>query len=112
VDIFRKARARGFSGLQIWMLASGCIGYGFYRVGVHNRENNAERALAREARYAIAPILQAEEDLWYHEREQYIMQKEADVMKNVPNWQAGESPYLTSRWVPRQSNMLDRNIKK
>jgi NADH dehydrogenase (ubiquinone) 1 alpha subcomplex subunit 13 len=93
-------------------MASLGIGFGFYRIGVHNREVNAEKALAREARYSIAPILQAEEDLWYHEREQEIMKKEASIMKNVPGWQAGESTYLTSRWVPRQYGMLDRNVKK
>lgn len=88
------------------------IAYGFYQVGVHNRKVSAERALAREARYSIAPFLQAEEDIWYHEREQEILNKEAEIMKDVPGWKVGESTYMTSRWVPRQFGMLDRNIKK
>jgi NADH dehydrogenase (ubiquinone) 1 alpha subcomplex subunit 13 len=86
--------------------------YGFYRVGVGNRERSAERMADREARYAMATVLQAEEDRWYYEREKEIMAKEAAVMKNVEGWKVGESQYLTSRWVPRQTLDLDRNLKK
>lgn len=93
-------------------MASLGIAFGFYKVGVTNRATSAERALAREARYAIAPFLQAEADVWYHLREQEILEKEAEIMKDVPGWKVGESTYMTSRWVPRQYAMLDRNIKK
>ena len=86
--------------------------FGFYRVGVCNRERSAEKLADREARYAMAPILQAEEDRWYYEREKEIMAKEAEIMKNVKDWKVGESQYLTKRWVPRQVVDLDRNTKK
>lgn len=112
VDLLRTARARGPSGLQIWLMASFGIAYGFYRVGVRNRQVNGERMAEREAQYAMAPFLQAEEDAWYHAREQYIMEKEAAIMKDVPDWKVGESTYFTQRWVPRQTAFLDKNVKK
>lgn len=93
-------------------MASVGIVYGFHRIGVYNRQVNEERMLEREARYAMAPYLQAEADLMYHQREQEILAKEASIMKNVPGWQVGASTYFTQRWVPRQAAMLDRNFKK
>lgn len=86
--------------------------FGFYRLGVCNRERNAERLADREARYAMAPILQAEADRWYYEREKEIMAREAEIMKDVKGWKVGEPQYLTKRWVPRQVVDLDRNTKK
>jgi NADH dehydrogenase (ubiquinone) 1 alpha subcomplex subunit 13 len=65
-----------------------------------------------KARYSMAPILQAEEDRWYMAREQEIMKKEAEIMKDVPGWKLGESQYSSSRWVPRQGGSLDKNLKK
>lgn len=112
VDIYRTARARGPTGLQLWLFTSLGIMFGFYRVGVCNRERSAEKLADREARYAMAPILQAEEDRWYYEREKEIMAKEAEIMKDVKDWKVGESQYLTKRWVPRQVVDLDRNTKK
>jgi NADH dehydrogenase (ubiquinone) 1 alpha subcomplex subunit 13 len=112
VDVYRTARPRGPTGLQLWLFSSLGIVYGFYRIGVCNRERSAERLADREARYAMAPILQAEEDRWYYEREKEIIAKEAAIMKDVKGWNASESQYLTKRWVPRQTFDLDRNLKK
>lgn len=112
VDIYKTARARGPTGLQLWLFSSLGIMYGFYRIGVANGERSAERLADREARYAIATVLQAEEDRWYYEREKEIMAFEGEVMKNVKDWKVGESQYLTKRWVPRQVGDLDRNTKK
>eukprot|EP00614_Pseudopedinella_elastica_P006435 CAMPEP_0172611286 /NCGR_PEP_ID=MMETSP1068-20121228/30991_1 /TAXON_ID=35684 /ORGANISM="Pseudopedinella elastica, Strain CCMP716" /LENGTH=111 /DNA_ID=CAMNT_0013415217 /DNA_START=105 /DNA_END=440 /DNA_ORIENTATION=+ len=58
---------RGPSGAVIWGASILCVSVGFYRVGQTNIERRAERAEVREARYAIAPLLQAEEDLRYVE---------------------------------------------
>jgi hypothetical protein len=48
----------------------------------------------------MAPVLQAEEYRWYHARGIEIAKKEAEIMKNVPVWNVGESTYLTDRCVP------------
>lgn len=112
VDLAKAARTRGPTGFQLWAFSSLAIAYGFHRVGVCNRERNGEKLAEREARYAMAPILQAEEDRWYVEREKEIYDKEAEIMKNVPGWVVGQSPYFTSRWVPRQTTFLNKNTKK
>jgi NADH dehydrogenase (ubiquinone) 1 alpha subcomplex subunit 13 len=110
--VYKAARARGPTGMQLWLFSSVAIMYGFYRLGVGNHKRNAERMADRQARYAMAPILQAEEDRWYHAREQEILAREAEIMKNVEGWKVGESQYLTNRWVPRQLYDMDRNTKK
>jgi NADH dehydrogenase (ubiquinone) 1 alpha subcomplex subunit 13 len=112
VDLTRTARARGPSGLQLWVGSSLLIAWGFYRVGVMNQERSNEKLEERKARFMMASYLQAEEDRWYVERENEIRAKEAEIMKNVSGWKVGESVYLSDRWVPRQSAQLDKNLKK
>ena len=51
--------------MTLWAVASLAIAYGFHRIGVGNKERSGEKLAEREARYAMAPILQAEEDRWY-----------------------------------------------
>jgi len=98
--------------MQIWGISTALILWGFYRVGQYNKQMSGEKLEERKARYAMAPILQAEEDRLYVAREKEIKEKEAEIMKNVKNWKAGESVYLTDRWVPRVVAPLDRNVKK
>lgn len=98
--------------MQLWVMSSVAVMYGMYRVGVYNRQKSGEKLEERKARYAMAPVLQAEEDRWYMEREKAIQAKEAEVMKFVPGWKVGESTYYTNRWVPRQWAPMDKNTKK
>lgn len=112
MDIAKKARARGPTGMQLWALSTGAIMYGFYRVGQHNTEQNGIKLEDRKARYALAPVLQAEEDAMYLLREKAIKDREAEIMKNVPGFQPGASVYYTDRWVPRNVAPLDKNTKK
>jgi len=77
-----------------------------------NHERSGEKLAEREARYAMAPVLQAEEDRWYVAREREILKEEARIMKDVPGWVVGESVYHGKRWVPRQTYMMDINVKK
>ena len=51
------------------------IVYGFYQVGQTNIERNKEKMHERKQRYAIAPILQAEADREYLEREYINLRK-------------------------------------
>jgi NADH dehydrogenase (ubiquinone) 1 alpha subcomplex subunit 13 len=112
VDLAKKARARGPTGFQLWAISSLAIAWGFYRVGQTNKKQSAEKMEQRRARYAMAPVLQAEEDAWYAEREKEILKQEAEIMKNVKGWKVGESVYHTDRWVPRNTNPLNKNLKK
>jgi NADH dehydrogenase (ubiquinone) 1 alpha subcomplex subunit 13 len=83
-----------------------------YRIGQGSKQRSGDKLAEREARYAMAPMLQAEEDRWYMEREREILKKEAEIMKDVPGWKVGESVYLTDRWVPRNVLPLNKNLKK
>eukprot|EP00619_Florenciella_sp_RCC1007_P013597 CAMPEP_0205920728 /NCGR_PEP_ID=MMETSP1325-20131115/11656_1 /ASSEMBLY_ACC=CAM_ASM_000708 /TAXON_ID=236786 /ORGANISM="Florenciella sp., Strain RCC1007" /LENGTH=113 /DNA_ID=CAMNT_0053288449 /DNA_START=52 /DNA_END=393 /DNA_ORIENTATION=- len=60
-----KPTVRGPSGAMIWGLSVLAVCGGFYRVGQTNIARRAEKEEKREARFAIAPLLQAEEDLRY-----------------------------------------------
>ncbi|GKY95135.1 hypothetical protein MPSEU_000477400 [Mayamaea pseudoterrestris] len=102
---------RGPSGAVIWGVATTAIAFGFYRVCQYNKQMNGEKLEERRARYAMAPILQAEEDRWYVERENGILKHEAEIMKDVRGWTVGESTYHSDRWVNRQVAQLNKNLK-
>jgi NADH dehydrogenase (ubiquinone) 1 alpha subcomplex subunit 13 len=52
------------------------------------------------SRLAILPLLQAEQDRRILRALKANVEAEAEIMKNVPGWQAGDSVYNTDRWVP------------
>ena len=95
----------------MWGVATAAVAFGFYRVGQYNKQMNGEKLEERRARYAMAPILQAEEDRWYMERENQILKQEAEIMKDVPGWTVGASTYHSDRWVPRHVAPLNKNLK-
>jgi len=87
------------------------IMYGFYQVGKTNKENVRQKMYERKIRYALAPVLQAEADREYMQRELINLKKEAEVMKSIPNWEVGKNPYASGKWMPRAINKFDRSIK-
>jgi len=95
----------------MWGVASAAIVYGFARIGQRNSGMNGEKYEERRARYAMAPILQAEQDRLYLYREKEILKKEAEIMKDVPGWVVGENTYYTDRWVSRHGSPLNKNHK-
>jgi NADH dehydrogenase (ubiquinone) 1 alpha subcomplex subunit 13 len=87
--------------------------FGFMRLGAGNKERNGEKLLERQARYAIAPILQAEQDSKYLARQAEILQREAEIMSDVPGWKVGESVYNSkSRWVPTNHIPMSKHSGK
>jgi len=104
-------KGRGPAGWQLWLGASTMIMYGFYQVGQTNIAKNQQRMQERKVRYEIAPILQAEADREYLERELIILKKEAEIMKDVDGWVVGKSPYWTQKFMPRAVNQFDRTLK-
>ena len=61
----------------------------------------------RKVRYALAPLMQAEADREYMERELVNLRKEAEVMKDVVdergrNWVPGSSQFFGGQWIPRR----------
>lgn len=91
---FEKATvARGPPGWAIWLGAMCTVAFGFYRVGMGNRERNAAKKEKREARMAIVPYLQAEEDVKLHARYLSNLEDEATIMKGVKGWEVGKGVY-------------------
>lgn len=111
VDVARIFPKRGPKGWQLWAGSSLLIAYGFYQVGQTNLEKNRQRYLERQTRYAIAPVLQAEADRVYLEKELLNLKKEAEIMKHVDGWQVGKSPYNSNRFMPRAVDNFDTQCK-
>ena len=91
------------------------ISYGFYQVGRTNKDAIQQKMQERKVRYALAPLLQAESDREYMERELVALLKEREVMKDVVDgegkkWQAGASQYFGGQWMPRRIGHFMRNI--
>lgn len=73
--------------------------YGFYQIGVGNRERRALKEEKLHARAVIVPYLQAEEDrrfvrAWLEKKE-----RERSIMSGVRGWNAEEKT-TQSRWMP------------
>mmetsp|Transcript_27905 Transcript_27905/g.34440 ORF Transcript_27905/g.34440 Transcript_27905/m.34440 type:complete len:134 (+) Transcript_27905:61-462(+) len=111
VDMRTVFPTRGPKGWQIWTGASLVIAYGFYQIGQTNIRNNEQKYHERKARYAIAPVLQAEADREYLERELIALKKEAEIMKNVEGWKVGKNPYNSGKWMPRSIDPFDTSAK-
>lgn len=93
-------KSRGPPGWAIWAGATAMVAFGFYRIGETNIERNAWKNEKREARLAIVPYLQAEEDVRYHAHLLAKLDDEAQVMKGVKGWVVGQSVYNTKEWIP------------
>ena len=87
------------------------IFYGFYKVGQTNKQTNQQKYLERKARYAVAPVLQAEADREYLERELKNLKKEAEIMKNVDGWEVGKSQFYSKKFMPRSVDSFDTTLK-
>ena len=73
--------------------------YGFYQIGVGNRERREAKEEKIVARAVIVPYLQAEEDRRFVRA--WTAKKENDkaIMAEVRGWDADARP-TTSRWMP------------
>jgi hypothetical protein len=56
-------------------------------------------------------LLQAEADREYLERELINLRKEAEIMKNHPDWEVGKNPYNTGVFMPRAVADFARSLK-
>lgn len=95
----------------MWLGTSAVMMFGFYRVGQGNREGVEQKVEERKVRYALAPLLQAESDKELLKREQQNLNREAEVMKDVPGWKVGAGVYNNGKWMPRAVAPLQHSIK-
>ncbi|KAL7540691.1 hypothetical protein ACHAXR_011423 [Thalassiosira sp. AJA248-18] len=107
VDYRRIFPDRGPKGWQLWAGATTLILYGYYQVGKTNKARIQQKMQERKVRYALAPLMQAEADREYMERELVNLRREAEIMKNVVDpkgnkWVPGSSQYFSGQWMPRK----------
>ncbi|EJT52205.1 hypothetical protein A1Q2_06976 [Trichosporon asahii var. asahii CBS 8904] len=96
----RNLPVRGPSGIAIFALVGAISAFGFYKVGQSNAE---KRELARErawSRIYLVPAILAEQDRDAYRRNVAALEREKQIMKDVPGWEAGKSVYNTKHYVP------------
>ncbi|OSD04623.1 B16.6 subunit of GRIM-19, NADH:ubiquinone oxidoreductase [Trametes coccinea BRFM310] len=99
----RNLPLRGPSGLVILGGVTAVCAYGFYRVGKGNLE---KRELQREkvwSRIHLVPILLAEGDRDAYRRQQAALERERQIMKDVPGWEPGKSVYNNPSHRPAET---------
>ncbi|KAL7477868.1 hypothetical protein ACHAW6_003656 [Cyclotella cf. meneghiniana] len=107
LDFGRYLPSRGPKGWQLWLGSATLIAYGYYQIGVTNTAKIQQKMQERKVRYALAPLLQAEADREYMERELVALLKERELMKDVKDeegraWEAGASQFWGGQWMPRR----------
>ena len=115
IDYGRYLPSRGPKGYQLWLGSALLISYGYYQIGKTNTEKIQQMMQERKVRYALAPLLQAEADREYMERELVALMREREIMKDVVDdegrgWQAGASQFFSGQWMPRRIGHFMRNI--
>ncbi|KAL3145844.1 hypothetical protein ABBQ38_015216 [Trebouxia sp. C0009 RCD-2024] len=96
----RRIPSTGPAGFTLFAVTASIMAYGFIKVGQTNHEKRAAKAEKKAARFAIMPILQAEEDRRYVRAQEEFSRKEKELMKNVPGYVIGENLYSGGRWMP------------
>ncbi|KAK9833412.1 hypothetical protein WJX81_002990 [Elliptochloris bilobata] len=97
----RRIPNTGPSGFTLFAVSAAVMAYGFYKVGEGNLERRALRAETVAMREMLYPVMQAEEDRRWVKEKQKCLENEAKIMKDVPGWEVGKSPYFGKRhWVP------------
>ncbi|XP_073407426.1 NADH dehydrogenase [ubiquinone] 1 alpha subcomplex subunit 13 [Dendrobates tinctorius] len=106
VDYKRNLPRRGFSGYTMFAAGIGVMLFGYWRIGMWNRERRRLLIEDLETRLALLPLLQAETDRRILRVLRENLEQEAIIMKDVPGWKVGESTFHTDRWVTPILNEL------
>uniref|UniRef100_A0A7N4PI29 NADH dehydrogenase [ubiquinone] 1 alpha subcomplex subunit 13 n=1 Tax=Sarcophilus harrisii TaxID=9305 RepID=A0A7N4PI29_SARHA len=100
IDYKRNLPRRGISGYSMFAIGIGTLLFGHWGVMKWNRQRRRWLIEDLEARIALMPLLQAEEDRRKLRMLRQNLEEEAIIMKDVPGWKVGESVFHTTRWVP------------
>ncbi|XP_051265878.1 NADH dehydrogenase [ubiquinone] 1 alpha subcomplex subunit 13 [Dicentrarchus labrax] len=98
-DFKRNLPKRGLSGYSMFGIGIGIMMFGYWRLFKWNRERRRLQIEDMEARIALMPLLQAEEDRRVLRMMRENLEEEAVLMKDVPGWKVGESVFHTDRWI-------------
>lgn len=102
----RRIPNTGPTGAALVLGAGAIIAYGFYQIGQGNIKRRALKKEKIDARVAILPLIQAEEDARFVQEKQKVDEEEARIMANVPGWKVGENVYNSGRWMPPSTGKI------
>ncbi|XP_056912094.1 NADH dehydrogenase [ubiquinone] 1 alpha subcomplex subunit 13 [Takifugu flavidus] len=105
-DYKRNLPKRALSGYSLFGIGIGLMVFGYWRLFKWNRERRRLQIEELEARIALYPLLQAEQDRRTLRLLRENLEEEAFIMKDVPGWKVGESVFNTERWVTPMSEEL------
>jgi len=92
-------KGKGIPGIYFFFAAVGIAGFSFIHRMRLKREMRVAARQDLQARYVVVPLLQAEADRKYIRFKERWLRREAELMKNDPDWVLGETFYKT-RWYP------------
>uniref|UniRef100_A0A6P5ISB6 NADH dehydrogenase [ubiquinone] 1 alpha subcomplex subunit 13 n=1 Tax=Phascolarctos cinereus TaxID=38626 RepID=A0A6P5ISB6_PHACI len=99
IDYKRNLPRRGISGYSMFAIGIGTLLFGHWGMMKWNQKRRRWLIEDLEARIALMPLLQAEEDRRNLRMLRENLEEEAVIMKDVPGWKVGESVFHTTRWV-------------
>ncbi|XP_074544462.1 NADH dehydrogenase [ubiquinone] 1 alpha subcomplex subunit 13 [Halichoeres trimaculatus] len=105
-DYKRNLPKRGLSGYSMFGIGIGLMMFGYWRLFKWNRERRRLQIEELEARIALMPLFQAEQDRRTLRMMRENLEEEAVLMKDVPGWKVGESVFHTERWATPMAEEL------
>jgi len=99
IRLNRGLGKRGPPGWAIWGAIAVSSMYGFYQLSVQNEGKRSDKQEKRDNRMAIGPYLMAERDVMDQKEYDKTLAREAEIMKNRPDWVVGQ-PIYSKRWMP------------
>jgi len=99
VNVKRSLPGGGLSSIALMSGLALTFTYGMYKIVCANRQRREFRREDQDIRIAVLPFLTAETDVKAAFVKSKQLENEAELMKDVPNWEAGANVYKT-RWMP------------
>jgi len=93
VNVRRNLPGGGVSTLATAGIMGAALTFGMVSIIMGNRQRKELKREETDIRYSILPFLQAETDVKLAFVDAKQLQNEAEIMKDVPNWEAGASVY-------------------
>eukprot|EP00052_Salpingoeca_macrocollata_P030978 m.321725 g.321725 ORF g.321725 m.321725 type:complete len:128 (-) comp25783_c0_seq1:20-403(-) len=101
----RNLPYRGPSGVVLFAAGALAISFGFYKIIDGNQHRRRLKAETINARIALAPFLQAEEDRRVVRMQFQHQLGEKEIMEGVKGWNAQDRPFHTDRFVPPRESL-------
>ena len=96
VNVRRSLPGGGLSSIALMSGLTGTFIYGMYTLISANRQRREFKREEHDIRMAVLPFLSFEEDVKSAFVKSKMLANEEELMKGVPNWEAGASAYKTT----------------